>query len=127
MTPTENSKFLHRYVKKLILCKTLAGNPCYKLHITSPQPQKTNKLLTSKKKTIILSARVHPGETVSSWMIRGTLMFLTGDSPAASALRDAFNFVVIPMLNPDGVIQGNYRTSLIGCDLNRKYSVATKA
>jgi hypothetical protein len=60
-------------------------------------------------------------------MIRGTLMFLTGNSPAAAALREAFIFIVIPMLNPDGVIQGNYRTSLIGCDLNRKYSVATKA
>lgn len=25
------------------------------------------------------------------------------------------------MLNPDGVINGNYRTSLAGCDLNRKW------
>ena len=25
------------------------------------------------------------------------------------------------MLNPDGVINGNYRTSLAGCDLNRRW------
>jgi murein tripeptide amidase MpaA len=25
------------------------------------------------------------------------------------------------MLNPDGVIVGNYRTSMAGCDLNRRY------
>jgi hypothetical protein len=25
------------------------------------------------------------------------------------------------MLNPDGVIYGNYRCSLLGCDLNRKW------
>ena len=54
-------------------------------------------------------------------------MFLTGSTPAAVALREAFVFIVIPMLNPDGVVQGNYRTSLMGCDLNRKYAVATKA
>ncbi len=26
------------------------------------------------------------------------------------------------MLNPDGVINGNYRCSLAGCDLNRRWS-----
>ena len=25
------------------------------------------------------------------------------------------------MINPDGVIHGNYRSSLAGCDLNRKW------
>ena len=30
-------------------------------------------------------------------------------------------FKVVPMLNPDGVILGNYRCSLSGRDLNRNY------
>lgn len=37
----------------------------------------------------------------------------------AQKLRDKFIFKLIPMLNPDGVIHGNYRTNLAGYDLNR--------
>ncbi|EKX36332.1 hypothetical protein GUITHDRAFT_145801, partial [Guillardia theta CCMP2712] len=39
----------------------------------------------------------------------------------AKILRDNFVFKVIPMLNPDGVINGNYRCSLSGQDLNRQW------
>jgi hypothetical protein len=30
------------------------------------------------------------------------------------------------MLNPDGVINGNYRCSLAGCDLNRRWKLPSK-
>ena len=36
-------------------------------------------------------------------------------------LRRVFVFKIIPMLNPDGVIIGNYRCSLAGLDCNRQY------
>lgn len=36
-------------------------------------------------------------------------------------LRSNFVFKVVPMLNPDGVVVGNYRASLAGVDLNRVY------
>lgn len=68
-----------------------------------------------------MTARVHPGETPSSWMMKGMLDFLTGDSSAARELRDKFIFKIVPMLNPDGVIVGNNRCSLTGRDLNRQY------
>ena len=41
-------------------------------------------------------------------------------------LRDTFVFKIIPMLNPDGVIVGNYRCSLAGRDLNRNYKSLLK-
>ncbi len=36
-----------------------------------------------------------------------------------------FVFKIVPMLNPDGVILGNYRSSLSGQDLNRQWISAT--
>ena len=39
-------------------------------------------------------------------------------------MRETFVFKIVPMLNPDGVIHGNYRCSLIGTDLNRRYKEA---
>ena len=36
-------------------------------------------------------------------------------------LRRHFVFKIVPMLNVDGVIVGNYRCSLAGVDLNRIY------
>jgi murein tripeptide amidase MpaA len=39
-------------------------------------------------------------------------------------LRNNFIFKIIPMLNVDGVVLGNNRTSVSGNDLNRKYKDA---
>jgi len=44
---------------------------------------------------------------------------MMSDEDDALALREKYVFKIIPMLNPDGVIVGNYRSSLGGYDLNR--------
>ena len=73
------------------------------------------------KKYVIVTARVHPGETPASFIMEGFLRFLTSDSQEAQELRRKNVFKVVPMLNPDGVVAGNYRTSASGNDLNRQF------
>jgi len=43
----------------------------------------------------VFAGRVHPGESNSSWIMRGLLETLTGPSPAAQALRDKYLFMVL--------------------------------
>ncbi|CAF2389370.1 unnamed protein product [Rotaria sp. Silwood2] len=120
-----------QYCKQKVLCRTLAGNFVYLLTITSPTItlNSTNASTSPEqqiKKGVVVTARVHPGETNASWMMKGLLDFLLGDSADAKLLRDNFIFKIIPMLNPDGVIVGNYRCSLSGRDLNRNYKTILK-
>nr|XP_026690269.1 uncharacterized protein LOC104265751 isoform X2 [Ciona intestinalis] len=112
-----------KHVKREVLCETDAGNTCFLLTVTHfPDKEKDKyKDLHQSKQGIILTARVHPGESQSSWMMKGVLDFLTSDNNTADQLRKKFIFKIVPMLNPDGVIVGNYRTSLAARDLNRNY------
>lgn len=63
-------------------------------------------LFLGNRPYIFLSARVHPGETNASWVMKGTLEYLMGNNPTAQALRESYIFKIVPMLNPDGVING---------------------
>ena len=62
---------------------------------------------------------MHPGESNSSFIIEGVLNYLVSNEEGAETLRNRYVFKVIPMLNADGVIIGNYRCSLSNADLNR--------
>ncbi len=111
----ESSPYTKPMLRRSLLCRTIAGLRCDLLTISSESD-------TTEKQGVILTGRVHPGETVGSWMMKGALEFLLGSSAEAEELRRKYVFKVVPMLNPDGVVQGNYRTSLSGCDLNRRYA-----
>ncbi|CAD7926926.1 unnamed protein product [Amoebophrya sp. A120] len=105
-----------------MLCKTLAQNWVDIVTVT-------DRSKASKGKAIIfVTARVHPGETPASYIMEGFLKFLTHPTDVrAIELRKNFIFKCVPMLNPDGVVCGNYRTSLVGCDLNRRWRQESKA
>jgi len=69
----------------------------------------------------MISARVHPGELPASHIMNGIINFLVGDDPRAVALRDEFVFKIIPIINPDGVYRGFFRSDQLGNNLNRFY------
>ena len=118
----ELDPFVSNIMSRKKICDTIGGNKCYCLSITAPcDPDQLRK-----KKGIVLTARVHPGETVGSWMMKGAIEFLTGNSREAEILRQTYVFKIIPMLNPDGVIYGNYRCGLAGVDLNRRWKNPNK-
>ncbi|KAL5105792.1 hypothetical protein TcWFU_005037 [Taenia crassiceps] len=100
------------------LCSTFAGNTCFLITITDPA------IPDSEKCAAVLTARVHPGETVGSWNMKGLMELLTNQRNAkAKELRRHYVFKLVPMLNADGVIVGNYRCSLVGRDVNRTYTI----
>lgn len=111
------------YFRKDVLCETLSGNSCPLVTITAVPESKYHEHICQfrNRPYIFLSARVHPGETNASWVMKGTLEYLMSNNPTAQTLRETYIFKIVPMLNPDGVINGNHRCSLSGEDLNRQW------
>jgi len=117
-------------IKRGILCNSPSENlPCEYILLTAPtiQQNSLNSVSNSHKKPlVVLTARIHPGETVSSFLMKGALDFLLSQDPLAIYLREAYNFFIVPMLNPDGVFIGNNRFDAFGVDLNRKFNMPSR-
>ncbi|CAD8110508.1 unnamed protein product [Paramecium sonneborni] len=100
-----------QYMEQSFFCYSLSGVQVPKLTFS-----KGNII---KKKVIVIQARIHPGESNSSWVMQGLLEYLSSNE--ADQLLDQLIFVIVPMMNVDGVIFGNYRTGCAGRDLNRQF------
>jgi hypothetical protein len=107
-----------RIVRRETLCTSYGGNTVDLLSVTdftSPPD------VVAARKVVVVSARVHPGESNASWMMAGLLEAVTADTEPARRLRRMLMLKIVPMLNPDGVVLGNYRCSAVGVDLNRQW------
>jgi hypothetical protein len=45
------------------------------------------------RKIVLISARIHPGESNSSWVMQGIIEYLLGETKEASLLRKMYIFI----------------------------------
>ncbi|XP_054277494.1 cytosolic carboxypeptidase 1-like isoform X1 [Macrosteles quadrilineatus] len=107
------------YLRAESLCQTLNFNETPVVTITAPSSYRNP---IQDREVIFLTARVHPGECNSSWIMEGVLQYLLSDYLPVVRARDQYVFKVVPMLNPEGVINGCHRCGLTNEDLNRRWS-----
>lgn len=136
-TYTDLQRYLHSidtmqlpFYKRELLCRTMQHRRLDMLIIGEDPRGKSNTedgytKRTPPRNVVCITARVHPGETPASYMCHGLIEFLISNDPAAKKVRKHITFIIVPMLNPDGVFLGNYRTAFCGLDLNRQYDKPT--
>ena len=74
------------------------------------------------KPGILIYAREYGDEIDGSWPAQGAIQFLASDSPAARRLRAHYEFLVIPILDPDGAAIPDH-----GCEAESFVSIAAVA
>eukprot|EP00201_Polytomella_parva_P001714 CAMPEP_0175079256 /NCGR_PEP_ID=MMETSP0052_2-20121109/24712_1 /TAXON_ID=51329 ORGANISM="Polytomella parva, Strain SAG 63-3" /NCGR_SAMPLE_ID=MMETSP0052_2 /ASSEMBLY_ACC=CAM_ASM_000194 /LENGTH=491 /DNA_ID=CAMNT_0016349547 /DNA_START=225 /DNA_END=1700 /DNA_ORIENTATION=- len=120
------------YLRRQELCRSLQQRRVDVLTISSPMTScpllnpgslpAVSSDLSGRRRVVIITGRVHPGETPSSYVVQGLTNWLLSNDSGAEAARNAATWVIIPMLNPDGVFLGNYRSDSMGADLNRRWT-----
>lgn len=68
-----------------------------------------------------IQARLHAAETHGSFIMSHILKEFTKNHEKYDEILNSNIIRLIPMINPDGVIIGNSRSSLAGVDLNRRW------
>lgn len=70
---------------------------------------------------LFLVGRQHPAEVTGAFAFFSFYETLLADSDLAKRFRNRFDIVAIPMMNPDGIVNGHWRHNLAGTDLNRDW------
>ena len=73
------------------------------------------------KEVVVLLGRQHPPEVTGALALFPFVETILADNEEAKAFRQRFQIVLVPMLNPDGVVLGHWRHNTGGKDLNRDW------
>jgi hypothetical protein len=76
------------------------------------------------KKVVWLMFRQHAWEAGSSWTADGLMRFVTLANPVAARIRREMIIKILPLCDPDGVVDGGVRFNRHGYDLNRNWDVS---
>ena len=80
------------------------------------RPILMKKMGSGETKIWVISGQ-HPGETVNMWMLEGFLERLM----TKKSLLKKYTFFIIPCLNPDGKVLGQWYLNAKGVNLNRDW------
>ena len=70
---------------------------------------------------LLIISRQHPPEVTGFLAMKSFIETIAGESDLARAFRAKFKVFNIPLMNPDGVDNGNWRHNTGGIDLNRDW------
>ncbi len=73
------------------------------------------------KPYVILVGRQHPPELTGALAMMPFMDTVFGDTALAGNFREQFNVIAVPLMNPDGVDAGHWRSNKNGQDLNRDW------
>jgi murein tripeptide amidase MpaA len=98
-----------------VVAMSIEGNPIHLLKVSDAS------VSDSTKTAVWMVARQHPADAGASWIVEGLLRWLLGQDPDASRLASRCVLYLVPFMNPDGVLDGNYLTNSAGVNLNRQW------
>ncbi|MBI5773276.1 MAG: succinylglutamate desuccinylase/aspartoacylase family protein [Verrucomicrobia bacterium] len=81
---------------------------------------------TANANFVFIIGRQHPPEITGTIGLMSFVDTIAGDSQLARNFRKQFQTVVIPLVNPDGVEHGHWRSTLGGLDSNRDWAKFTQ-
>ena len=87
-------------MQRSVLARTLAGNAVDLLSVSSAPGEHGSGSKGRGRRAVVISARVHPGESNASLMMQGVVDYLTGPSPIAQLLRDTHALLLVPVRPP---------------------------
>ncbi len=103
--------------EKSIIGHSVEGRPIFKLETPAANAVPNG----DDKPYVFLVGRQHPPELTGAFAMLAFMEVVLGDSPLAKEFRDTFNMIIVPNLNPDGVVGGHWRHNTRGQDLNRDW------
>lgn len=117
-TPLAHNKWTDKLAQKTYVTKSEIGRsrenrPIYMLEIET-DPSK-------KKPYVMLVGRQHPPELTGALALIPFSEKVLDNSALSNTFLDKFNVLIVPMINPDGVVNGNWRFNMGGMDLNRDW------
>ena len=100
------------HLKRSVLTKSRNGRDVELLRIGVPGP---------KVKTMLVTGRHHAAETIASYVLEGFLQEAMSDSPAGKEFRQNYLLCAVPLVDKDGVEEGDQGKNRKPHDHNRDY------